>query len=133
MYWPILDRRLMFGALLMASAICSAETAGLFAQTARPGKADEPQQSNDDDVTPQLAAEIRRHIRELDADGFEARENASRQLWLIGPRTIPFLEDAAKSGSPEVRFRADALLHSIQRGPLKMGIETYCAQAEETL
>jgi hypothetical protein len=32
-----------------------------------------------------------------------------------------------------VRFRADALLRSIQRGPLKTAIEAYCSQAEETL
>lgn len=84
-------------------------------------------------LTPQLTAEIRRHIGDLDADSFEARETAQRQLWLIGPRTIPFLEAAAQAGSPEVRFRAAALLRSIHRGPIKTAIEAYCAQGDETL
>jgi regulator of sirC expression with transglutaminase-like and TPR domain len=46
---------------------------------------------------------------------------------------MPFLEEAARSGSPEVRFRADALLRSIHRGPIKMAIETFCAQADEAI
>jgi regulator of sirC expression with transglutaminase-like and TPR domain len=88
---------------------------------------------DDGEPTPQLIAEIRRHIRDLDADSFEAREAAQRQLWLIGPRTMPFLEEAAQSGSPEVRFRADALLRSIHRGPIKTAIETFCSQADEAI
>lgn len=91
------------------------------------------QEVDDAELTPRAIAEIRGHIRDLDADSFEAREAAQRQLWLIGPRTAPFLEDAVKNGSPEVRFRADALLRSIQRGPLKSAIETFCSQPEEMI
>jgi hypothetical protein len=87
----------------------------------------------DAELSPQLVAEIRRQIGDLDADSFDARETAQHQLWLIGPPAAPFLEEAAKEGSPEVRFRADALLRSIQRGPLKIAIEAFCSQPEETL
>jgi hypothetical protein len=88
---------------------------------------------DDEELTPQLTTTIRRLVRELDADSFEDREAASRQLWLIGQRTIPLLEDALKDASPEVRFRAQALLKSIQRGPVKTAIETFCAQSDDTL
>ena len=91
------------------------------------------QEPGDTDLTPQLIADIRRHVRDLDADSFEAREAAQRQLWLIGPATAPFLEEALKSGSPEVRFRADALLRSIEREPLKLAIETFCSQPDEMI
>jgi hypothetical protein len=89
--------------------------------------------ADDAEPTPQQIAEIRRHIRDLDADNFEVRETASRQLWLIGPPAIPFLEEVVKESNPEVRYRAQSLLKSIQRGPIKAAIESYCAQPDETL
>jgi regulator of sirC expression with transglutaminase-like and TPR domain len=111
--------------LLILIAIC------LLSLTWQSGLA--AQEPDDAELTPQTIAEIRHHIRDLDADSFEAREAAQRQLWLIGPSTAPFLEDAAKSGSPEVRFRAEALLRTIQRGPLKLAIETFCSRPQEML
>src|SRR4051794_32774052 len=86
----------------------------------------------DDEPSPEQVAEIRRHIRDLDADSFDVRETASRQLWLIGEPTIPYLEEAAKQGSFEARFRAQSLLKTIQRGPLQAAIESFCAQPDET-
>lgn len=124
---------LLLSTLALACAVPCAETARLYAQAAPPGAEDAQLDAEQDEVTPQLAAEIRRHLRDLDADSFEARENASRQLWLIGPRTIPLLEEAAKAGSPEVRFRAEVLLRSIHRGPVKTAIEAFCSQPDETL
>lgn len=91
------------------------------------------QETDEAELTPQAIADIRRHILDLDADSFEDREGVQRQLWLIGPRTVPFLEEAVQGGSAEVRFRADALLRSIQRGPLKTAIETFCAQPDEMI
>src|SRR4051794_1504674 len=74
------------------------------------------------DPTPEQLAEIRRHIRNLDADSFETREAASRQLWLIGPPAIPLLEEVVKQANPEVRYRAQSLLRSIPRIPLRTAI-----------
>lgn len=90
-------------------------------------------QEDDEEVTPQLAAEIRSLIRDLDADSFEAREDASRQLWLIGPPAATFLEQAAATGSPEARFRAQTLLKTIHRAPLQAEIEAFCAQDDDAL
>ena len=81
----------------------------------------------------ELIVEIRRHIARLDADRFADREAAMQQLWLIGPPAALLLEQAAQESNPEVRYRAETLLRSIHRGPLRLAIEAFAAQPDETL
>lgn len=83
--------------------------------------------------TAELIAEIRRHIGQLDADRFADREAAMQQLWLIGPAAAPLLEQAAQESNPELRYRAETLLRSIHRGPLRLAIDAFAAQPNETL
>jgi regulator of sirC expression with transglutaminase-like and TPR domain len=90
-------------------------------------------QDDDEPLKPSQIAEVRRLIRALDADDFEDREAAAHQLWLLGPRTIPVLEDAAKDPSPEVRFRVAALLKTIRRLPMRASIEAFCALPDDQI
>jgi WD40 repeat protein len=55
-------------------------------------------------------------IKDLDDDAFAVREKASRDLAEMGPLAVAALKKAAKSGSLEVRRRAQDLLRKLQGG-----------------
>jgi len=81
----------------------------------------------------EAAADIRRLIGQLDADDFETRETASRQLWQIGPSALPFLEDATRQSSVEARYRAASLAQSIRSNSIRVEIDSFCAQPDEAM
>ncbi len=53
-------------------------------------------------------------IAELSHENFKTRENATREIWKLGPSVTPLLEKAASSNDPEQAARARELLHKIQ-------------------
>lgn len=53
-------------------------------------------------------------IAELSHENFKTRENATREIWKLGPSVAPLLEKAAASNDPEQAARARELLHKIQ-------------------
>lgn len=59
---------------------------------------------------------LERLIAQLDADSYEAREAAARQLWAIGRPALPALRGALKHKSLEVRSRARAIIESLTTG-----------------
>lgn len=59
-----------------------------------------------------------RLIKELDAESYAVREEASRQLVEIGDGAIPAVEAAQKHESAEVRYRAIAILAQLKVGPV---------------
>ena len=65
-----------------------------------------PREIDDVLVNPGIA----RVIAQLDAEQFEARDQATRQLMAAGPSAIPLLVQALGEGSRELRFRASLLL-----------------------
>jgi WD40 repeat protein len=74
-----------------------------------------------DRVSPAEPVDDRRLARllaDLDADAFEAREAASRELAELGERAEAALRKAAKEGQPEGRRRSEALLDRLERGEL---------------
>jgi regulator of sirC expression with transglutaminase-like and TPR domain len=60
--------------------------------------------------------EIARLIAQLDADNFDDRERATRELRALGIAALPALEDATSHRSLEVRWRARSLLESMTAG-----------------
>jgi WD40 repeat protein len=64
-------------------------------------------------------ATISRLIKELDSEAFAEREVAQRELRELGATAKPALEEAAKSDSAELRFRARALLERMSFGDLQ--------------
>jgi sugar lactone lactonase YvrE len=75
--------------------------------------ADEPNRSLEQ--SRKLAEQIDQLIRQLDDDSFSIREQASRRLAGIGKPALGALQEAAKSSSAEVQFRARALIELMQR------------------
>jgi hypothetical protein len=61
-------------------------------------------------------ARIKELVRRLGNDEFKVREEASRQLVMLGPRARPFLQAALKDSDPEIVRRAQDCLESIARG-----------------
>lgn len=61
-------------------------------------------------------ARIKELVRRLGDDEFKAREEASRQLVMLGPRARPFLQVALKDSDPEIARRAQDCLERIARG-----------------
>jgi regulator of sirC expression with transglutaminase-like and TPR domain len=59
---------------------------------------------------------IARLIAQLDADTFDVRERASRELERIGMPALPALEAATKHTSAEVRGRAKSLVDALTSG-----------------
>src|SRR5438105_4812600 len=55
-------------------------------------------------------------IEQLGAPGFEARQQATDQLWKAGAAAEAALRQAAKSNDPEIRTRAAALLNRLRLG-----------------
>jgi WD40 repeat protein len=65
------------------------------------------------------SAEISRMIRDLDADRYVTREQASKELAEAGARALPALQRAlTKPPSPEVRLRARRLLNGLDSSTL---------------
>lgn len=60
------------------------------------------------------AGQIRAMIRHLDDDDFRARDRATRELRKTGHGALPLLDAAARSGSIEVRERAERLARTIR-------------------
>jgi hypothetical protein len=61
------------------------------------------------------AGQIRAMIRQLDDDDFRIRDRATRELRKTGHGALVLLDAAARSGSIEVRERADRLARAIRR------------------
>jgi hypothetical protein len=59
---------------------------------------------------------VKELVRRLGDDEFRVREEASRQLVMLGPRARPFLQDALKDSDPEIVRRAQDCLERIARG-----------------
>lgn len=64
------------------------------------------------EARPQKLAQL---IRDLGADDFKTREEATGKLKLIGPPALPALRQAAKDDDPEVRSRARAILKTVSK------------------
>jgi hypothetical protein len=63
--------------------------------------------------TTQPSAEISALIRQLGADDFHDRRDASQKLKQLGKAAIPALKEARNSKDPEIQARADELLQEI--------------------
>ncbi len=75
-------------------------------------------------------------IAQLDADSYDDRESASRHLLDAGEVVVPFLKPVTRHPSPEVRFRAQAVLQSLAQAPLlrlREEMEAFSTQHEERL
>jgi hypothetical protein len=74
---------------------------------------------------PEARAErVRTLIARLDADDFQTRENASKELEKLGRGTEPALRRVLAGGpSAEVRRRAEALLERLESNPVPAGGE----------
>lgn len=59
---------------------------------------------------------IKTLVRRLGDDAFKTREEASRQLVMIGPRARPFLQGAQRDPDPEIARRAQDCLDRIAKG-----------------
>jgi HEAT repeat protein len=60
-------------------------------------------------------AHINELVRQLGDDEFKTREDASRQLMMLGPRARPFLQAALKDPDPEIVRRAQDCLERISK------------------
>ncbi|MHB1424724.1 MAG: HEAT repeat domain-containing protein [Gemmataceae bacterium] len=67
-------------------------------------------------VTVSNETRIKELVRRLGDDEFKAREEASRQLVMLGPRVRPFLRAALKDSDPEIVRRAQECLERIAQG-----------------
>ena len=63
-----------------------------------------------------LKERIARAVKDLGADSWRVREEASRRLWEIGRPAQTALEQAADSDDPEVRARARRILEKFKYG-----------------
>ncbi len=66
-------------------------------------------------ATVSTEVQIKELVRRLGDDEFKTREEASRQLMMIGPRARPFLQAALKDEDPEIVRRAQDCLERISR------------------
>ncbi len=53
-------------------------------------------------------------VRELTDERYKVREEATRQLWAVGSKALPELEEAAAGDDPEQVFRAKELIRKIK-------------------
>jgi hypothetical protein len=67
-------------------------------------------------ITVSNAERIKQLVRQLGEDEFKTREEASRQLMMLGPRARPFLQVALRDSDPEIVRRAQDCLERISRG-----------------
>jgi regulator of sirC expression with transglutaminase-like and TPR domain len=76
---------------------------------------------------------IARLIEQLDADKFDLRERASRELAEIGMPALPALEAARQHQSAEVRGRAKAIVDSLTAGVRRREFTQFAARPDELL
>jgi regulator of sirC expression with transglutaminase-like and TPR domain len=76
---------------------------------------------------------IARLIEQLDADKFDVRERASRDLAEIGMPALPALEAARQHTSAEVRGRAKALVEHLTTGIRRREWTEFAVQPDEAL
>ncbi|MDX1944896.1 MAG: transglutaminase-like domain-containing protein [Pirellulaceae bacterium] len=105
----------------LAVAIVAAVNAVALAD---PPAAEEPA------VTPE---QIARLIAQLDADKFDDRERATRELAEIGWPAMEALRQARLSKSAEVRYRAKALIESLTFEVRRREFTAFCSQPDEQL
>ena len=80
-----------------------------------------------------LNAKIARLIEQLDADRYEVREQASRQLGDIGMPALAALRQARQHASTEVRRRAAAIVENLTTGVQQRELIAFCSQPDERL
>jgi hypothetical protein len=86
-----------------AAILCLALLAGATVATSAP-------------AAPPTAEQIARWVRDLGADDFAARQQATDALWRAGEVAERALEEAAKSSDPEVSRRAKEVLDKFRTG-----------------
>jgi regulator of sirC expression with transglutaminase-like and TPR domain len=77
--------------------------------------------------------EIARLIAQLDADRFEMRERATRELFEIGLPAVEALQAARGHASAEVRWRAKSLVDSLTVGVRRRELAEFAALPDERL
>ncbi|HZN32940.1 MAG TPA: transglutaminase family protein [Pirellulaceae bacterium] len=82
---------------------------------------------------PALQAEVARLIRQLDADRYEQREQASQALRQIGTPALAALRQARQHASMEVRWRARAIVDELTVGVRRRELVAFCSQSDERL
>jgi hypothetical protein len=65
-------------------------------------------------LTPELSERIEELVKELGDESWQKREEATRELILLGELAVPRLKIALKSHDPEVRWRAEYILEEIK-------------------
>ena len=80
-----------------------------------------------------LVAQIDRLIGQLDADTFDVRERASRDLAEIGWPALAALRKARQHASAEVRFRAKALVEALTVGVRRREFAQFCCLPDDKL
>lgn len=68
------------------------------------------------DAEPAITARVKEWITQLDAEDFQTREDAIRQLTAAGPPARGLLEKAAAAGSAEVKSSVRMILASTDAG-----------------
>ncbi len=64
------------------------------------------------------AKTVRRWLAQLDSESFAEREEANRQLLMMGEQTLPVLRQALQhKPALETKKRVEALIESLTRGP----------------
>lgn len=63
--------------------------------------------------------QIKHLIRDLDADDITVRDKATDELKKIGKPALPYLEESAKSESPEVAWRSKIIINAIKKAEQK--------------
>lgn len=112
-------------ARLIVATLLAASSAGMIVSTAVGQTTDQPLPP----LTPAATAEIRQLVGELDSDVFAIRERATQRLKEMDERVVPFLEEAARSPSFELRTRAAWILKLVRVDPL----EAFCALPDSQL
>lgn len=65
--------------------------------------------------------QIKRLIKELDADDIVVRDKATEELKKIGNPALAYLEESAKSESPEVAWRSKIIINAIKKSEQQQG------------
>ncbi|MEW6026042.1 MAG: PDZ domain-containing protein [Planctomycetota bacterium] len=58
---------------------------------------------------------IKQLIKDLDADDIAVRDKATEELKAIGKPAFPYLEESARSDSPEVAWRSKVIINAIKK------------------
>ena len=86
-------------------------------QSSTGGPAGQPTPAKDD---PKVDVEqIKRLIKDLDADDIAVRDKATDELKKTGKPALSYLEESAKSESPEVAWRSKIIINAIKKAEQK--------------